>query len=109
MSEAPQETLVERTLSNLTTAWRDISQSAARTVGIARAPVSAKPESLTRLMRDCLEARGGEVSARMRAAALGRTYLEMDAKGREGFPDSRMESPKISPMRLTDQERRNSP
>ena len=85
MSEVPQETLVERTLSNLTTAWRDIAQSAARTVGIAKAPVTTKPESLTRLMRDCLEARGGEVSARMRAAALGRTYLEMDTKGREGF------------------------
>src|SRR3546814_4804504 len=36
-------------------------------------------------MRDCLEARGGEVSARMRAAALGRIYLEQDAEGRQRF------------------------
>ena len=36
-------------------------------------------------MRSCLEARGGEVSARSRAATLGRTYLELDRKGRERF------------------------
>ena len=85
MSEVQRETLVERTLTNLATAWRDIAQSAARTVGLSKAPATAKPESLKRLMRDCLEARGGEVSARMRAAALGRTYLEQDAEGRERF------------------------
>lgn len=85
MSEVPPETLVERTLSNLATAWRDIAQSAARTVGLSKAPVSSRPDFLKRLMADCLEARGGEVSARMRAAALGRTYLELDAQGRERF------------------------
>lgn len=85
MAEAAQETLVVRTLSNLASAWRDIAQSAARTVGLAKAPASTSPESLERLMRDCLEARGGEVSARMRAAALGRIYLEQDAEGRRRF------------------------
>ena len=85
MSEVQRETLVERTLSNLATAWRDIAQSAARTVGLSKVPASTQSASLTRLMRDCLEARGGEVSARMRAAALGRVYLEMDAEGRAGF------------------------
>ncbi|MEQ9608707.1 MAG: malonyl-CoA decarboxylase, partial [Kiloniellaceae bacterium] len=85
MSEVPQETLVVRTLSNLASAWRDIAQSAARTVGLAKAPASTRPESLKRLMQDCLEARGGEVSARMRAAALGRIYLEQDAEGRGRF------------------------
>src|SRR3546814_14211705 len=85
MPEGPQETLVERTLTNLASAWRDIAQSAARTVGLAKAPAEASPESLERLMRDCLEARGGEVSARMRAAALGRIYLEQDAEGRQRF------------------------
>src|SRR3546814_15923033 len=85
MTDVPQETLVERTLSNLATAWRDIAQSAARTVGLSKAPASTTPESLERLMRDCLEARGGEVSARMRAAALGRIYLEQGAEGRNRF------------------------
>jgi malonyl-CoA decarboxylase len=36
-------------------------------------------------MTACLEARGGEVSARGRAAALGRTYLELDDEGRRRF------------------------
>jgi len=85
MSEVQSETFVERTLSNLGAAWRDIAQSAARTVGLAKAPASHRLTSLTRLMQDCLEARGGEVSARMRAASLGQLYLELDAKGRERF------------------------
>jgi malonyl-CoA decarboxylase len=85
MTEVQQENLVERTLSNLATAWRDIAQSAARTVGLSKAPASTRPDALKRLMQDCLEARGGEVSARMRAAALGRSYLEQDAAGRERF------------------------
>ena len=42
-------------------------------------------ERLRRQMRDCLEARGGEVTARARAAALGRAYLALDANGRERF------------------------
>ncbi|MCU0837509.1 MAG: malonyl-CoA decarboxylase [Rhodospirillales bacterium] len=36
-------------------------------------------------MRACLEARGGEVTARARAAALGQAYLALDATGRERF------------------------
>src|SRR3546814_7123635 len=52
---------------------------------VCSSDLEASPESLERLMRDCLEARGGEVSARMRAAALGRIYLEQDAEGRQRF------------------------
>ncbi|MFQ5773888.1 MAG: malonyl-CoA decarboxylase [Kiloniellaceae bacterium] len=82
------ETLFGRTLNNLAGAWRDIAQSAARTVGLsARAPVGADRESLEALMAECLAARGGEVSARMRAAELGETYLELDAAGRRRFLD----------------------
>src|SRR5215831_742226 len=36
-------------------------------------------------MLSCLDGRGGEVSARARAADLGRTYLALDAAGRERF------------------------
>lgn len=42
-------------------------------------------ERLRRQMRECLEARTGEVTARARAAALGRAYLALDASGRERF------------------------
>ncbi len=42
-------------------------------------------ERLREQMRACLEGRGGEVSARARAAALGQAYLALDASGRERF------------------------
>ena len=40
---------------------------------------------LRQQMAKCLEARGGEVLARSRAAALGRAYLALDETGRENF------------------------
>src|SRR6185369_17330325 len=42
-------------------------------------------DRLREQMQDCLDARGGEVSARARAAELGRTYLALSALGRERF------------------------
>jgi len=36
-------------------------------------------------LRACLERRGGDVAARARAAALGQSYLALDASGRERF------------------------
>jgi malonyl-CoA decarboxylase len=36
-------------------------------------------------MQQCLDARGGEVLARSRAAALGRAYLALNAEGKAGF------------------------
>ena len=38
-----------------------------------------------RQLTDCAEAKGGEVSARTRAAALAQTYLELDDSGRHAF------------------------
>jgi malonyl-CoA decarboxylase len=45
----------------------------------------ADADRLRKQMRACLDARGGEVSARARAAALGRAYLALDQQGRERF------------------------
>ncbi len=42
-------------------------------------------ERIRAQMRACLDGRGGEVSARARAAALGRSYLTLDGAGRERF------------------------
>ena len=36
-------------------------------------------------MQACLEGRGGEVSARVRAAALGHAYLALNSIGRKRF------------------------
>ena len=86
MSEEQRPSLVERTLSNLATAWRDIADGASRSLGLAPSgALGHNDKALRDLMRDCLEARGGEVSARMRAAELGRAYLELDGEGRRRF------------------------
>jgi len=81
-----EPTLVERTLANLAVAWRDVAAGAARSVGISMPEASdTDARTLRRLMRECLEARGGEVSARARAAELGRRYLNLNDSGRRTF------------------------
>lgn len=86
MAVPETETLVERTLSNLAGAWRDIAKSAARSVGLKAVPAeNVDTKTIRKLMAECLEARGGEVSARMRAAELGKSYLELDSEGRADF------------------------
>src|SRR5258708_3550019 len=81
--------LIDRTLRNLRDAWRDISTTARGAIGAAGSVAPALPDSdldeLRRQINDCLEARGGEVSARARAAALGRLYLGLNAEGRKRF------------------------
>jgi malonyl-CoA decarboxylase len=77
----------DRTLSNLRAAWREIAESARTGRGAPPRP-ELPPEDAERVreqMRACLAGRGGEVSARARAAQLGRTYLALDATGRERF------------------------
>src|SRR5215831_13703494 len=81
------EGVFDRTLTNLRGAWRDIAESARGVLaGAPRAEVSADdPDRLRQQMLSCLDGRGGEVTARARAADLGRTYLSLDADGRERF------------------------
>jgi malonyl-CoA decarboxylase len=82
------DTVFDRTLGNLRGVWRDITNSARGVLGSAppRPELSGDDvEKLRTQLRDCLEARGGEVSARARAVALGRTYLALNAAGRERF------------------------
>lgn len=45
----------------------------------------ADAEQVKRLMQECLVARGGEVSARQRAAVLGELYLTLSERGRRNF------------------------
>lgn len=79
--------LLERTLQNLRGAWNEIAEAAAGVFASTPGP-SLPTEDAARLsdqMRDCLEGRGGEVSARARAALLGRTYLLLNREGRRRF------------------------
>src|SRR5579871_285163 len=81
------EGVFDRTLTNLRSAWRDIALSARGVLGRGQSG-ELSGDDLGRLreqMLSCLDGRGGEVSARARAANLGRTYLGLDAGGRERF------------------------
>jgi malonyl-CoA decarboxylase len=68
--------LLDRTWRRVRGVWQDIATSALPDSDLAR---------LRERMQACLEARGGEVSARARAAGLGRTYLGLDRAGRVRF------------------------
>ncbi len=79
--------LIDRTLRNLRGAWNEIAQAAAGALAGGTGPLLADggDERLREQMRVCLEGRGGEVSARARAASLGRSYLALDRAGRRRF------------------------
>ncbi len=78
---------LDRTLRNLRNAWQNIAGSQYDADAASMRP-HLPDDDIRRLreqMRACLEARGGEVSARARAAALGRAYLNLDEIGRQRF------------------------
>jgi malonyl-CoA decarboxylase len=79
--------VLDRTMANLRSAWREIALSARGAV--SNAPRPDLPEDdiswLRQRMLNCLDGRGGEVTARAGAAELGRSYLALNATGRERF------------------------
>lgn len=82
MPDGVQEGLLDRTLRNFKVAWRDIARSSGQVD-----PDLPKDDidHLRRQMLDCLSGKGGEVSARARAAALGQSYIGLTPVGRERF------------------------
>jgi malonyl-CoA decarboxylase len=81
------EGVFDRTLTNLRSAWREIAGSARGVLtGTPRPDLSGEDAGrLHQQMLNCLNGRGGGVTARARAADLGRTYLSLDGSGRERF------------------------
>jgi malonyl-CoA decarboxylase len=81
------EGVFDRTLTNLRSAWRDIALSARGVLtGSTRPDLPGEDASrLHQQMLSCLDGRGGGVTARARAADLGRTYFSLDPSGRERF------------------------
>jgi malonyl-CoA decarboxylase len=65
--------------------WRDIAQAFGAAPRFDAALPSSDAVLLKEQMRQCLEARGGEMSARARAAQLGRSYLDLNPTGRLNF------------------------
>ncbi|MDO3377900.1 malonyl-CoA decarboxylase [Geoalkalibacter halelectricus] len=83
---APQ--VFRHALDNLNRLWRGIAAPFAEDEQqIVFAPQLSEDDArrLSELIRQCLEGRGGEVSARARAARLGRLYLGLDAHGKQRF------------------------
>jgi malonyl-CoA decarboxylase len=75
MSDAASTGLLDRAIRRITTVWRDMASS-----------VAGEPdEPLEAQMHACLHGRGGEVSARNRAAKLAQTYQGLDEAGRKHF------------------------
>src|SRR5262245_26549583 len=78
--------IFDRAMSNLRVAWREI---AARVGGAPASPQPDLPEEdarrLVQRIEECLANRGGEVSARARAAEIGRAYLALSPTGRRRF------------------------
>jgi malonyl-CoA decarboxylase len=87
MNDVVDESLLDRALRNLREGWQEIARSTP--VFGSREPSPDLPEGevgyIRAQMRDCLESRGGAVSARARAAALGETYLGLNQVGRKRF------------------------
>src|SRR5947208_1039730 len=77
----------DRTLANLRSAWREIAGSARGVLSGAPRPDLPEDDAarLRLQMLSCLDGRGGEVTARARAAELGRTYLALNESGRQRF------------------------
>ena len=82
--------VLDRTLSNLKRAWLEIASPG--NVGKVGETVDLSPDlpdgelgKLKAQMSACLKGLGGEVSARSRAAALGRAYLSLNEVGRRRF------------------------
>lgn len=87
MSQTASSTILDRTWASLRQALRDIAPGRR---GLE--PIEARPDlpdadlaNVREHMQACLEGRGGEVTARARATALGRAYLSLNQTGRQRF------------------------
>ena len=78
--------IFNRALRRFRAAWRAAGQSYVTFKDdIAPDLPERDAQVLREQINDCLNARGGEVSARSRAAALGETYLVLNTDGRRRF------------------------
>jgi malonyl-CoA decarboxylase len=87
MTEHKASSFWDRTLRNLRGAWDKIASDTGARLEITLTPDLSEQDcpQLIEHMQACLEARGGEVSARKRAAELGRAYLSLNEGGRKKF------------------------
>ncbi|WP_286791211.1 malonyl-CoA decarboxylase [Thalassospira sp. UBA4513] len=78
------QTFLDRTLDNLRGAWRELRDSpVVRGLGFDES--QTRQDRWREQIADCLARRGGAVSARARAAALGHDFLRLDDAGKREF------------------------
>lgn len=87
MSTHTKSSFWDRALRNAKSAWDKIASDTEGSPTITATPdLSDQDEKrLIKHMQACLDRRGGEVSARKRAAALGHVYLTLNKIGRRRF------------------------
>ena len=79
-------------------AWRAIAGVArGKSADIAPELPPGNIPLLRKQIRECVEVRGGEVSTRARAAALGATYLSLSKDGHRGFLEVLADETEIEP------------
>jgi len=86
MAEQITESLIDRAMDRMRTAWRDIAVAARLTEASVRPDLPKSDATVIRQrIEACLDGPGGEVSARARAAELGQLYLGLSPTGRLRF------------------------
>lgn len=87
MTEHKSSSFLDRTLKNIRRGWEVIAGSSYDAEAASTRPELPDDDAgrLLELMQECLENRGGEVSARAKAATLGGVYLALEADGRNKF------------------------
>ena len=78
---------LDRTIRNLKEGWERIAGDSYDDVVASTRPNLPNEDSnkIFKQMQACLKGKGGEVSARSRAATLGHVYLALNLKGKERF------------------------
>ena len=87
MNKNALDSFWDLTLRNFRTAWDKIASNnkEADKIKVSSDIQGSDYHVIVGHMKDCLDGKGGEVSARKRAAELGRTYLSLSNQGRKKF------------------------
>ena len=87
MAQADSNSFIDRTVRHARSAWQRIAGGEYDAEAASLRPDLPQEDArkIRKQMRECLESKGGEVSGRAKAAALGRVYMALDAGGRENF------------------------
>ena len=87
MANSSKTNLIDKTIANIWKAWDELSSSTAHYISGKPRP-DLPQDDLIKVMAevaDCIKGKSDEASLRARAAAIGKTYLELNEDGRSKF------------------------